>query len=323
MKIHGSRVLVTGGAGVIGSHTVDQLITKGASEIIVLDNFIRGTEENLKWATTHGNIQVVEGDIRDRELLKELFRGIDIVCHLAAIRITLCADQPREALEVLIDGTFNVLEAAVEAGIQKLVASSSASVYGTADVFPTKESHHLYNNCTLYGACKVANEQMMRAFYNMYGLDYLMLRYFNVYGPRMDIFGRYTEVIIRWLDCIDAGTQPVIFGSGEQCLDFTYVSDIARANILAMESGVTDELFNIGTGITTSLNELLCILLELTDSDLEPIYKPERKVGAINRRVASTEKSFNLLGFKSEVALCVGLQQLIAWRRRVLTLKGS
>jgi len=322
VNLKGSRILVTGGAGVVGSHTVDQLVAKGVDEIVVLDNFIRGTRENLEWATEHGNVRVVAGDIRDRALLKELFQEIDLVCHLAAIRITLCADQPREALEVLVDGTFNVLEAAVEAKVKKVIVSSSASVYGTADEFPTKESHHLYNNRTLYGACKIANEQMVKAFYDMYGLDYLILRYFNVYGPRMDIFGRYTEVLIRWLDCIDAGEPPVVFGDGEQCLDFTYVSDIARANILAMERDITDHIFNIGTGFATSLNMLLSMLLAFTRSDLHPIYQPERKVGAIRHRRASTKKAAEMLRFRTNVTLHSGLQQLISWRKQMLILKG-
>ncbi|GAB1538349.1 hypothetical protein NUACC21_10080 [Scytonema sp. NUACC21] len=227
------RVLITGGAGLVGSHIADLLVKEGSSEIIILDNFTRGRRENLAWAQRHGHLVLVEGDIRDRELLADVMQRVDIVFHQAAIRITQCAEEPRLALEVLADGTFNVLEAAVNAGVKKVVAASSASIYGMAEDFPTTESHHPYNNRTLYGAAKTFNEGLLRSFYDMYGLDYVGLRYFNVYGPRMDIYGVYTEVLIRWMDRIAAGQPPLIFGDGKQTMDFVYIEDIARANILA------------------------------------------------------------------------------------------
>src|SRR5689334_20283962 len=247
-----SRVLITGGAGLVGSHIADLLVKEEVSEIIVLDNFTRGQLQNLAWAKEHGPLVIVEGDIRDQKLLAEVMQGVDIVFHQAAIRITQCAEEPRLALEVLADGTFNVLEAAVKAGVKKVVAASSASAYGLADQFPTPETQHPYNNRTIYGAAKVFNEGLLRSFNDMYGLDYVALRYFNVYGPRMDIHGAYTEVLIRWMDRIIEGKPPLIFGDGLQTMDFVYVTDIARANLLAMQSSVTDDVFNVASGAETS-----------------------------------------------------------------------
>ncbi len=235
------RVLVTGGAGTIGSNLVDLLVREGASEIRVLDDFTRGRRENLAWAMQNGaaynsSVRVIEGDIRDAKLVHESTQGADLVFHLAAIRITQCAQEPRLANEVLVDGTFNVLEAAAAYGVRKVIASSSASVYGLAESFPTAENHHPYNNDTFYGAAKAFNEGMLRSFHAMYGLDYVALRYFNVYGPRMDAHGMYTEVLIRWMERIEAGQPPLIFGDGEQTMDFVDVRDIARANLLAARS---------------------------------------------------------------------------------------
>src|SRR4051812_38095851 len=254
--IEGERILITGGAGTIGSNIADQLVEKGAGEVVVLDNFVRGRRDNLAWAEANGNVTVVEGDICDRELVRSLTEGIDVVFHQAALRITQCAEEPRLAVDVLVNGTYNVLEAAVEAKVRKLVAASSASLYGLAERFPTAEDHHPYANDTLYGAAKAFNEGLLRSFHAMYGLDYVMLRYFNVYGPRMDIHGLYTEVLIRWMERIEAGQPPLIFGDGSQTMDFVYTADIARANLLAAEADVTDRVFNIACGVETSLAEL-------------------------------------------------------------------
>ena len=240
VPIAGSRALVTGGAGTIGSHVVDLLVRGGAAEIVVLDNFVRGRQANIAWAVENGPVRVVDGDIRDAALVRELTEGKDLVFHLAAIRITQCAEEPRLANEVLVDGTFNVIEAAQQAGVKKVIASSSASVYGLAEQFPTTERHHPYNNDTFYGAAKAFNEAMLRSFKSMYDLDYVALRYFNVYGPRMDIYGLYTEVLIRWMERIESGTPPLILGDGLQTMDFVNVIDIARANILAAEADLTD-----------------------------------------------------------------------------------
>jgi UDP-glucose 4-epimerase len=307
------RVLITGGAGLVGSHIADLLVKEGASEIIVLDNFTRGCMANLAWVKEHGPLVLVEGDIRDRQLLSEVMEGVDIVFHQAAIRITQCAAEPRLALEVMADGTFNVLEAAVNAGVKKVVAASSASVYGMAEQFPTTESHHPYNNRTLYGATKTFNEGLLRSFYEMYGLDYVALRYFNIYGPRMDIYGVYTEVLIRWMERIVAGQPPLIFGDGSQTMDFVYIEDIARSNILAAKADITDEVFNVASGQETSLNELAQSLLKVMESDLQLEYREERKVNPVQRRLSDITKAKQLLGFEAEVPLEEGLRRLVKW----------
>jgi UDP-glucose 4-epimerase len=308
-----SKVLITGGAGLVGSHIVDALVKERAAEVIIFDNFVRGRGENIASALGRGPVTIVQGDIRDRESLTEVMQGVDTVFHQAAIRITQCAEEPRLALEVLAEGTFNVLEAAVKAGIKKVIAASSASVYGLADEFPTTESHRPYNNRTLYGAAKAFNEGLLRSFHEMYGLNYVALRYFNVYGPRMDIYGAYTEVLIRWMERIAAGVRPLIFGDGKQTMDFIYVEDVARANILAAESDVTDEVFNIASGVETSLLDLLSALLKVMDSSLKPEFVEERKVNPVPRRLADTRKASEVLGFRAAVSLEEGLSRLVHW----------
>jgi UDP-glucose 4-epimerase len=316
VQVRDSRVLITGGAGLIGSHIADQLIRAGVGEIAVLDNLVRGGLGNLAWARANGTVQILEGDIRDRTRVAEAMEGVDLVFHQAAIRITQCAEDPRLALEVLADGTFNVLEAAVKAGVKKVVAASSASAYGLADQFPTPETQHPYNNRTIYGAAKVFNEGLLRSFNEMYGLDYVALRYFNVYGTRMDIHGAYTEVLIRWMDRIMAGQPPLIFGDGTQTMDFVNVEDIARANILAMQADVTDEVFNVASGVETSLNDLAYALLRVMGSDLKPEYGPERKVNPVPRRLADTHKAEQMIGFRAQISLDDGLRQLVDWWRQ-------
>ena len=313
MSMNYNRVLVTGGAGLVGSHIVDLLVAEEVDEIIVLDNFVRGRPENLAWAMANGSVTIITGDITDRKLLNQVMQDVDLVFHQAALRITQCAAEPRLAVEVLINGTFNVLEAAVNAGVKKVVAASSASVYGMAEEFPTKENHHPYNNQTLYGASKAFNEGLLRSFYDMYGLDYVGLRYFNVYGPRMDIYGAYTEVLIRWMERIAIGQAPLIFGDGKQTMDFVYIEDIARANILAAKAPVSDEVFNVASGTETSLNGLATALLDVMDSTLQPEYGPERKVNPVPRRLADTQKAAKLLGFQAQTSLEDGLQRLVSW----------
>lgn len=313
--ISGQRILVTGGAGTIGSHVVDQALEAGASEVVVLDNFARGRMENLATAQEIGGdrLTVVTGDINDPKLVNELTDGIDVVFHLAALRITQCAEQPRLALESLVDGTFTIIEAAVAHGVQKVVASSSASVYGLAETFPTTERHHPYNNDTFYGAAKAFNEGMLRSFHAMNGLDYLAMRYFNVYGPRMDVHGLYTEVLIRWMERIARGEPPLIFGDGLQTMDFVHVQDIARANILAAKADVTDEVFNIATATETSLLDLANALLAAMDSDLKPVHGPERAVNGVTRRLADISRAQADLGWTPEITLDAGLRGLVEW----------
>jgi UDP-glucose 4-epimerase len=309
------RALVTGGGGAIGSNVVDELVIGGADEVIVLDNFVRGRRENLDWAREHGNVTLVEGDIRDQALVRRLMDGIDLVFHLAAIRITQCAEEPRLALEVLVDGTFNVYEAAAEAGVRKVVTSSSASIYGLAETFPTREDHHPYANDTFYGAAKEFNEGMLRSMHAMNGLDYVALRYFNVYGPRMDVHGLYTEVLVRWMERISAGQPPLILGDGLQTMDFVYIGDIATANILAAQSDRTDAVYNVASGTETSLLELAQGLLRAMDSDLPVEHGPARAVNGVTRRKADTSLAREELGFEAEVDLDEGLKRLVEWWR--------
>jgi len=311
--IAGARHFVTGGAGTIGSTLVDQLVEGGAAEVVVLDNFVRGRRENLEWACANGNVTVVDGDVCDRALVAELSEGIDVVFHQAAIRITQCAEEPRLALEVLVDGTFNVVEAAVAAGVRKLIAASSASVYGLAEEFPTDELHHPYANDTLYGASKTFNEGLLRSYRAMSGLDYVALRYFNVYGPRMDVHGAYTEVLVRWMERIAAGEPPLIFGDGTQTMDFVCVPDIARANVLAAEADATDAVYNVASGTETSLQELAETLLRAMGSDLAIEYGPERAVNRVPRRLADIEAAKRDLGFEAEIDLEQGLRMLVDW----------
>ena len=317
-QLKDSRCLVTGGAGFIGSIIVDQLLEAGAGEVVVLDNFLRGNMGNLAEANASGSVRIVDGDICDADLVDELTKGKDFVFHKAALRITRCAEAPREAIAVLINGTLNVLESAVRHKVKKIVAASSASVYGDPSYLPMDETHP-FNNRTLYGAGKIAGEQMLRAYFTSYGLKYVAFRYFNVFGPRMDITGVYTEVLVRWLDAIEAGRPPLIFGDGKQSMDFVFVDDVARANILAARSDVTDELFNVGTGVQTSLKELCEELLQLTGSSLRPEYREAREVANVQARRAGTEKAAKLLNFRTRVSLKEGLQQLIAWRESVKT----
>ncbi|BDO41346.1 NAD-dependent epimerase/dehydratase family protein [Cellulomonas sp. NTE-D12] len=313
--LSGARVLVTGGAGTIGSTIVDQVLDAGAAHVVVLDNLVRGRRENLADAMGSGKVELVVGDLRDRDLVHDVTAGQDVVFHQAAIRITQCAEDPRLALEVLVDGTFTVLEAAVAAKVDKVVAASSASVYGLAEEFPTTERHHHHNNDTFYGAAKSFNEGMLRSFRAMYGLDYVVLRYFNVYGPRMDVHGLYTEVLVRWMERIADGKPPLIFGDGKQTMDFVFTRDIARANLLAAASDVRDGTYNIASGTETSLLELAQALLRAMDSDLEVEHGPERAVNGVTRRLADTTAARVDLGFEATVGLEDGLRELVEWWR--------
>ncbi len=313
-KISGAKILITGGAGFVGSTTADALLAAGAAEVRVLDNFIRGSRRNLEHAAQTGNLLLIEGDIRDADLVDSLVEGVDYIFHQAALRITRCAEAPREAVQVLIDGTSNVLESAVRHKVKKIVAASSASVYGEPSYLPIDEEHP-FNNRTLYGAGKIANEQMLRAYFEMFNLPYVALRYFNIYGPRMDLDGVYTEVMVRWMDAIDAGIRPKIFGTGSQSMDFVYVEDVARANLAALVSDVSDDVFNVGTGVQTTLKELCHMLLSISGSPLEPEYLEARKVNNVQARRSTTHKAERMLGFTAQVSLENGLKSLLAWHK--------
>jgi UDP-glucose 4-epimerase len=316
MDINGSNILVTGGCGLVGSTTIDLLLRNySPARIVILDNLSRGTLANIDGALKDPRVTLLRGDIRDAEAVHRATQGMDAVIHMATLRITACAAEPREALGVMCDGSFNVAEAAQASGVKKVVAASSASIYGLADTFPTREDHHPYNNRTWYGASKIMLEGLLRSFNDMYGLPYVALRYFNVYGPRMDIHGKYTEVLIRWMERIAAGQPPLILGDGTQSMDFVYIEDVARSNILALQSEVADDVFNIASGAETSLNGLAATLLKVMGSDLQPEYGPERKVNPVSQRLADTGKAERLLGFRARISLEDGLSRLVDWWR--------
>lgn len=306
-------MLITGGAGLVGSHLADLLVDRHVAEVVVLDDLSRGRPENLAQAQSRGRVTLVTEDIRNAAAVRTAMRGIDLLFHQAALCVTQCAEQPRLAVEVLVNGTFNVLEAAAASGVQKIVAASTARVYGDPDYVPIDERHP-FNNHTLYGACKIANEQLLHAFHELYGLPYVALRYFSVYGPRMDAFDGNAELMIRWLEQIAVGQRPLIFGDGAQSLDFVYVGDVARANLLAMQSPVSDEVCNVATGRQTSLLELATMLLQvLGRNDLIPAYQAERGPTPVRRRHGDVRKAQELLGFSAQVDLREGVQALIEW----------
>jgi UDP-glucose 4-epimerase len=315
MKIEGSQILVTGGCGLIGSATIDQLLAENPARIVIYDNLVRGSLRNVAHILDDRRVELVKGDIRDVAATRRVTEGMDAVIHMATLRITACAAEPREALEVMCDGTYNVLEAAHLAGVKRFVTASSASIYGLADSFPTAEDHHPYNNRTWYGATKIMLEGLLRSFNDMYGTPYVAFRYFNVYGPRMDIHGKYTEVLIRWMERIENGQPPLILGDGKTTMDFVYIDDVARANVLGLKSEVSDEVFNVASGVETSLNDLAQALMRVMGREMTPEYGPERKVNPVSRRLADTTKADRLLGFKAEVDLDEGLRRLVAWWR--------
>jgi len=313
--LRGKRVMITGGAGLIGSHLADRLAALGAHEIVVYDNLSRGRAGNLDAARAAGRVTLVEADIRDRATLLRAMEGVDTLFHLAAIRLTQCVEAPRLALEVMVDGTFDVVDCALDAGVAKLVYASSASIYGMADRFPTDESHPPYDNNTLYGAAKLFGEGLLRSTRERSGLDYVALRPFNVYGPRMDTEGAYTEVLVRWMDRIERGLPPIIFGDGVQSMDFVYVDDVARAFVLAAEADAPGEVFNIASGVETSLAALARALIAAMGASVAVEHGPERKFTAVPRRWADTRRARERLGFEASVPLADGLARLVAWWR--------
>lgn len=314
MDIAGSKIVVTGGAGFVGSHIIDQLVAEGAGEVIAYDNLVRGKEENLAQAMVAGNVKLVKGDITDRELLAKTFDGADYAFHQAALWLLECENEPRKAIEINVIGTFNVLEACVNAGVKKAIVASSSSVYGDGLYLPTDEKHP-FNNDLFYGATKVADEQVCRAFHKKYGLDYVATRYLNVYGPRMDYRGAYVMVIMNWLRLIEAGEPPAIFGDGSETLDLVYVEDVARANLMMLESSVTNEAFNVCSGKETTLLELAEIILRSMNSSLRPLHK-ERDRKLVTRRFGCPKKSREMLGFEAKVSVEEGISRVIDWWRK-------
>jgi UDP-glucose 4-epimerase len=314
MNINGARILVTGGCGLIGSSTIDHILADHSPEqIVILDNLTRGSLSNVSSALADKRVKLVRGDIRDVNVVRDAMQGTNAVIHMAAIRITACAAEPREAFETMCAGTFNVVDEARRAGVEKVVAASSASIYGLAEDFPTREDHHPYNDDTWYGASKIMLEGLLRSYEAMYGLPYVALRYFNVYGPRMDIHGKYTEVLIRWMERIVEGKPPIIFGDGLQTMDFVYIDDIAKANVLALASEVSGEVFNVARGEETSLRDLATTLLKIMDSNLDIEFGPDRSINSVSRRLADTSKAERMLDFHADVSLEDGLHRLVNW----------
>jgi UDP-glucose 4-epimerase len=314
MDIKDKRIAVIGGAGLVGSHIVDKLTKEPVREIVVFDNFVRGTKDNLAQACKHAAVRVVEGSITDTRALRQTLEGVDGVFLLASLWLGECVNEPRKAWEVNTLGTWNVVEACRDAGVKRMVFSSSASVYGNALFKPMTEEHP-FNNRTTYGATKIANEQMLRAIYEQHKFPYIGMRYMNIYGPRMDYRGTYVSVIMKVLDRIFANERPVIHGDGSQMYDFIYVEDVADANVLGMKADCADENFNIGCGVGTTINELVGLLIELTGSSLTPEYKPSAQ-DFVTHRVGSTEKAEKLLGFRASTDLKEGLRRVVEWRMR-------
>lgn len=313
-ELSGKRVLVIGGAGFIGSHVVDELLAEDVEQVIVYDNFARGSRENLEEALKDPRTRIFEagGDILQSDVLSDAVKESDLVVHLAALWLLQCYEFPRAAFDVNIRGTFNVLEACRDHGIERLVYSSSASVYGDAVEIPMTEEHP-FNNRTFYGATKIAGEAMCRAFNERNGLNYVGMRYMNVYGARQDYKGTYIAVIMKILDRLDQGLPPVLYGDGSQAYDFIYVQDCARANVCALKSDATDRFYNVGSGTRTSLRELTELILEITGSEQPIQYEPAGKTFVTNR-IGSTAAAERDLGFRTTVELRDGLERLIEWR---------
>lgn len=319
-KIKNSMILVTGGAGFVGSYIVEELLKKKASKIIIIDIMIRGTYRNMESFIDNPLVEFIEGDIRDFKLMEKLISSVDYVFHLAALRITRCAENQKEAFEVMAQATFNIIDLCKKHGINKIIYSSTASVYGLAQNFPTPESDNTYDNKTFYGATKSFGESMLRSYHDMHGLDYVALRYFNIYGPRMDTEGKYTEVMIKWFDCIKNNKAPLIYGDGSTSMDFVNVKDVAKANILALESQVSDEVFNVGFQRETSLKDLLSIMLKVTKSNLIPEHRPDNTINPVSKRIANISKAKEILGFQPTISLEKGLEELYNW---YLEIKGE
>ncbi len=316
MNLSGSKLAVIGGAGLIGSHTVDQLLKEDVKEIIIYDNFVRGSKENLSEALKDPRVKIFDagGDINQVDILQSALEDVSGVFHLSALWLLQCHEYPRSAFDVNVRGTFNVIEACINTGVKRLVYSSSASVYGDAVEEPMKEDHP-FNNKNFYGATKICGEAMLRAFHHRYGLNFVGLRYMNVYGPRQDYHGAYIAVIMKMLDAIDKGESPTIMGDGSEAFDFVSVEDCAKANICAMKSDTVDEFYNVGTGKRTSLKELAELLIELTNFNKKVKYAPRSQATLVKNRIGCPKKASQEIGFTAKTDLKNGLNALIKWRK--------
>ena len=312
-KIKNSSILVTGGAGFIGSYLIEQLLKHSPKKIIIIDNLVRGSYDNMENFINNPVVEFIEGDVNDFKLLEKCISESDFIYHMAALRINACAADPEKEFDTMVKVTFNIAELSRKYKIKKVIYSSSASIYGLAQNFPTTESENPYDNQTFYGAAKMFGEQLFRSYKHMFGLDYIALRYFNVFGPRMDTDAKYTEVMIKWLDCIAENKNPSIHGDGSTTMDFVYVEDVARANVAALLSDVTDESFNIGNCRETSLKELLEVMLKINKCELKPVFIESNIINPVGRRLADKNKAKKLLNFEPEVTLEDGLKNLSEW----------
>lgn len=315
MQIQGSRLVVIGGAGLIGSHTVDQLLKEDVKEVVVYDNFVRGSMENLAGALRDPRVKIHEagGDILQTDILASALKGADGVFHFAALWLLQCHEYPRSAFDVNVRGTFNVMEACAAHNVKRLVYSSSASVYGDAVTEPMDEDH-VFNNKNFYGATKICGEAMLRAFHHRYGLNYVGLRYMNVYGPRQDYHGAYIAVIMKMLDAIDNGQSPTILGDGSEAFDFVAVEDCAKANVCAMKAEANDRFYNVGTGKRTSLKTLAEMLIELTGCQKPIEFAPRSQATLVRNRIGCPKRASAEIAFTADIDLMEGLKRLIAWR---------
>lgn len=315
MNLDGKKLLVIGGAGLIGSHTVDHLVKEDVSEIVIYDNFVRGSRKNLYEAMKDPRVKIydVGGDIMQTDILQSAMEGVDGVFHFAALWLLQCHEYPRSAFDVNVRGTFNVMEACVAKGVKRLIYSSSASVYGDALREPMDEDHP-FNNKNFYGATKIAGEAMLRSFHHRYGLNYVGLRYMNVYGPRQDYHGAYIAVIMKMLDAIDKGDSPTIMGDGSEAFDFVAVEDCGLANLCAMKADITDANYNVGTGKRTSLKELAQMLLKITGCDRPLKYSPRSQATLVRNRIGCPIKATSEINFTATLDLREGLKRLIEWR---------
>ena len=316
MNFARKKIFITGGAGFIGSHIVDELLLEKPGQIVVFDNFIRGTKENLKEALKSKKVKIIKGDITNFSHLKRAMKGTDFIFHEAALWLLECEDKPRQAININIIGAYNVCQAAIDNKVKKIVAASSSSVYGDGLYFPTDENHP-FNNYLFYGATKVANEQFYRAFWKRYGLNYVALRYLNVYGPRQDYRSAYISAIMNFINKLAKGEPPIIFGDGSATMDLIYVGDVARANILALKSAVTNEAFNVASGKETTVKELLDILADLMGKkEIKPIFQPRDKK-LVSRRFGDARKARKMLGFRAETSVREGMKKVIEWRNKI------
>lgn len=316
MDLKGKRLLVIGGAGLIGSHVVDELVKTEVKEIIIFDNFTRGTLDNLKESFKDPRVSVFPdgGDIQHYDILKKAMDGVDGVFLLAASWLLQCHEYPTSAFDVNVRGTFNTIMAAVEQKVKRVVYSSSASVYGNALVTPMTEDHP-YNNFTFYGASKIAGEHFFKSLGHRYGLPWVGLRYMNVYGPRQDYRGAYIAVMHKILDRLERGERPQVYGDGSQMYDFVHVVDTARANVLAMQAEASGQNYNVGRGIGTTINDLTKMLIRLSGSSAEIEYLPQGQ-SFVTHRIGDTDLAEKDLGYKWTIDLEDGLRTLIEWRKR-------